>query len=103
MDAAAVSFFCELAGLGSGGRCSGCGHGSLGVNFMNRNRKAGLAGQLRFHCFDNVVWHERFTVVLANVTVRGKTGFAPEITGELAALIVLNHDDILTAPENGAD
>src|SRR5215475_10345699 len=47
--------------------------------------------------------HERLAVVLADVTVRRETGFAPEITGELAALIVLNNDDILTAPENGAD
>src|SRR5215470_1957888 len=84
MDAAAVSFFCELAGLGGGGRCSGCGHNSLGVNFMDRNRKAGLARQLRFYCFDNVVRHERFAVVFANVTMRPETGFAPEITGELA-------------------
>src|SRR5881397_4104122 len=103
MDAAAVSFFCKLAGFGGGGRCSGSGHGSLGVNLMDRNRKAGLAGQLRFHCFDNVVRHERLAVVLADVTVRGETGFAPEITGELATLIVFNQDHVLTAPENGAD
>src|SRR2546428_13554281 len=70
---------------------------------MDRNGKAGFAGQLRFHCFDNVVRHERPAVVLADETARGETGFAPEITGELATLIVLNQDDILTAPENGAD
>src|SRR5206468_7956790 len=75
----------------------------LGVNFMDRDGKAGLAGQLRFHCFDYVVRHERLAVVLADVTVRGETGFAPKITGELATLIVLNQDHILTAPENGAD
>src|SRR5207253_291852 len=73
------------------------------VNFMDRNGKAGLAGQLLFHCFDNVVQHERLAVVLANVTVRGETGFAPEITRELAALVVLNNNDILTAPEYVAD
>src|SRR5438093_13498317 len=103
MDAAAVSFFCELAGFGGGGRCNGRGHSLLGVNLMDRNGKAGLAGQLRFHCFDNVVRHERFAVVLADVTVRSETGFAPEITGELSAVIVLNQDHILAAPENGAD
>src|SRR5262249_43752207 len=70
---------------------------------MDRNRKAGLAGQLRFYRFDNVVWHERFAVVLADVTGRSETGFAPKIPGELATLIVLNQDDILNAPENGAD
>src|SRR5215831_3847178 len=47
--------------------------------------------------------HERLAVVLADVTVRGETRFAPEITGELAAVIVLNQDNILTAPENGGD
>src|SRR4029079_17478404 len=47
--------------------------------------------------------HERFAVILADVTVRGETGFAPEITGELATLIVLNQDHVLAAPENGAD
>jgi len=70
---------------------------------MDRNGKAGVTGQLRFYCFDNVVRHERLAVVLADVTVRIETGFAPEITGELSALIVLNQDHILTAPENSAD
>src|SRR6266581_4673854 len=103
MDPAAVSLFRELAGFSDGGRCSWRAHGSLGVDFMDRNGKARLTGQLRFHCFDNVVRHERLAVVLADVTVRRETGFAPEITGELAALIVLNDDDILTALEYGAD
>src|SRR5437870_11678821 len=70
---------------------------------MDRDGTTGLAGQLSFHCFDNVVGHERLAVVLADVTVRRETGFAPEITGELAALIVLDQDHVLTAPENGAD
>src|SRR5262249_48365370 len=90
MNAATVSILRQLTGLGRNGRCSGCGHNSLGVNFMDRNRKAGLAAQLRFHCFDNVVRHERLAVVLSNMTVRSETGFAPEITSELATLIVLN-------------
>src|SRR6266487_1800619 len=75
----------------------------LGVYLMDRDGKAGLAGQLRFYCFDNVVRHERFAVVLADVTVRGETGFAPEITSELPAVIVFNQDHVLTAYENGAD
>src|SRR5436190_23701579 len=70
---------------------------------MHGNRQPGLAGQLRFHCFDYVVRHERLSVVLADVTVRCETGFAPEITSELATLIILDQDHILTAPENGAD
>src|SRR5437899_12130944 len=70
---------------------------------MDRYRKAGLASQLRFYCFDNVVRHKRLAVVLENVTVRGETGFAAEITSELATLIVLNYNHILTAPENFPD
>src|SRR5437763_15442275 len=47
--------------------------------------------------------HERLAIVLANVTVRREAGFAPEITGELAALIILAQDHVFAAPENGAD
>jgi len=47
--------------------------------------------------------HERLAIVLANVTVRREAGFAPEITGELAALIILDQDHVFAAPENGAD
>ena len=70
---------------------------------MDWDGQSRLTGQLRFHCFDNVVRHERLAVVLADVTVRGETGFAPEITGELATLIILDQDHVLAAPENGAD
>src|SRR6266704_4563134 len=70
---------------------------------MDRDRKAGLASKLRFYCFDNVVRHKRLAVVLADVTVRGETGFASEITSELATLIVLNYNHILAAPENFPD
>src|SRR5437773_9574946 len=54
MDPAAVSLFRELIGFSWG--CFGdVTHGTLGVYFMDRNGKARLTGQLRFHCFDNVV------------------------------------------------
>src|SRR5438445_6378388 len=86
MDPAAVSLFRELAGFSGGGRCSWRAHGSLGVDFMDRNGQERLTGQLRFHCFDNVVRHERLTVILADVTVGIEPGFASDITGELAAL-----------------
>src|SRR5438552_9951874 len=46
--------------------------------------------------------HERFAVVLADVTLRIEAGLASEITGELAAVSVLNHNDILL-PEDAAD
>src|SRR5262245_38958382 len=70
---------------------------------MDRDSRVGLDGWLPFHCVDNVVWHEWLAVVLADVTVPREAGFAPEITGELATVIVLNHYDILTARKNGAD
>jgi hypothetical protein len=53
--------------------------------------------------FDNVMGHERFAVVLADVAVRVEAGLAPEITGELAAVIVLNHDDMFALREDAAD
>ena len=57
----------------------------------------GFAGQLLFHAFDNVVRHERFAVVLADVAVRVEAGLAAEIAGELAAVVVLDDDDVLAA------
>src|SRR5437764_14530062 len=39
--------------------------------------------------------HEGFAGVLADVTLGVEPGLAPEIAGELAAVSVLNHDDIL--------
>src|SRR5262249_51144806 len=39
----------------------------------------------------------------ADMTVRLETGFTPEITGELATLIVLDQDHALAALKNGAD
>src|SRR5436190_20363404 len=46
--------------------------------------------------------HERFAVVLADVTLGVESGLAPEIAGELAAVGVLNHNDILL-PKDPAD
>src|SRR5437764_7476774 len=46
--------------------------------------------------------HEGFAVVLADVTLGVEPGLAPEIAGELAAVSVLNNDDILL-PKDPAD
>src|SRR5438552_3319194 len=46
--------------------------------------------------------HEGFAVVLADVALRVEPGLAPEIAGELAAVSVLNHNDILL-PKDPAD
>src|SRR5437764_939939 len=46
--------------------------------------------------------HERFAVVLADVALRVEAGLAPEVAGELAAVGVLDDDDILL-PKDPAD
>src|SRR5207253_3903860 len=46
--------------------------------------------------------HEGFAVVLADVAVRVEPSLAPEISGELAAVGVLNYNDILL-PKDPAD
>src|SRR2546430_9693201 len=46
--------------------------------------------------------HERFAVVLANVALGVESGLAPEIAGKLAAVGVLNHNDVLL-PKDPAD
>src|SRR5437764_4989938 len=46
--------------------------------------------------------HEGFAVVLADVALRVEPGLAPEVTGELAAVSVLNNNDILL-PKDPAD
>src|SRR5216117_2456885 len=59
---------------------------------MCRNRKFRLPAQLFLHRFNDVVRHERFSIVLADVSARDVAGFATQITGELTAVVVL-HDD----------
>src|SRR5438477_5061578 len=46
--------------------------------------------------------HERFAIVLADVALREEPSLAPEVTGELAAVGVLNNNDILL-PKDAAD
>src|SRR6476469_7748830 len=46
--------------------------------------------------------HERFAVVFADVALGIEPGLAPEIAGELAAVGVLDHNDILL-PKDPAD
>src|SRR5204862_3843401 len=47
--------------------------------------------------------HKWFTVVLANVAMSFKASFAPEVTGELAAITVLDKNDMLAPREDLAD
>src|SRR5207253_7684473 len=61
---------------------------------MCRNRKFRLPAQLFLHRFDDVVRHERLSIVLADVSARDVAGFATQITGELAAVVVLYDDRV---------
>src|SRR5215469_13377468 len=47
-------------------------------NFVYRHGKIGLAGELFLDCFHDVMRHEGFTIVLANVTVGDKARFAAQ-------------------------
>src|SRR6266852_2146673 len=43
---------------------------------------------------------ERLAVVFADMTMGGNPGFGPEVAGELAALVVLDHNNPLALAEN---
>jgi len=51
-------------------------------------------GELFLHRLDNVVRHERFAVVLADVAVRDKTGLAAQVARKLAAEIIFDDDGV---------
>src|SRR5204863_9200166 len=70
---------------------------------MHRHGKPRFPGQLVFDSFDDVMRHEWFAVVLANVTGRVETGLASEIAGELAAIAVLDDDDMLAPRKDAGD
>ena len=67
---------------------------------MHRDGKIGLAFQLFLHRLDNVVGHEGFAIVFADVATRNKAGFAAQVTRELAAVIVLDDDGALGAAQD---
>jgi len=59
-----------------------------------------LPAKLFLHGVDEVVRHERFAVVFADVPVRGRAGLGAQVTGELAAVIILDDDDPLALRKN---
>src|SRR3989442_13357861 len=61
---------------------------------MCRNGKFRLPAQLFLHRFNDVVRHEWLSVELADVSARDVAGFATQITGELAAVVVLYDDRV---------
>ena len=68
--------------------------GFLNDHFVGGDGNFLFASKLILHRVDDVVRHERFAVVFADVTVRGETGFGAEIARKLPGVIVLNDDDL---------
>jgi hypothetical protein len=63
-------------------------------NLVHRHRKFCFPRELFFHSFHNVVGHKWLAIVLANVTVGHKAGFAAEVASKLTRVIVLDEDGV---------
>ncbi len=75
---------------------------ALNHDFVGRgNGEIRFASELLPDRFHDVVRQERLAVIFPNVTVRHKAGFAAQITGELAAVVVLDDDRVLRSVEAG--
>ncbi len=61
---------------------------------MCRHGELGFAGELFLDRFHDVAWEERLSVIFANVPVSDKAGFTAQITGKLAAEVVLDDDGV---------
>ena len=67
---------------------------------MCGDRELGCALQLFLYRFDDVVGHEGFPIVLSDMPVWYEAGFAAQVTGELAAIVVLHNDRVSNVFEN---
>src|SRR5258708_24348771 len=65
---------------------------SSNQDFMCRYRELGFATQLFLYCFDDVVRHEWFPILLSYVSISHEAGFPSQVAGELAAVVVLHND-----------
>src|SRR5579859_4003056 len=70
---------------------------------MLRNRQGGGTGELIFNRSDNVMRPKRLAVVFADMAVRGKAGFRPQVTGELARIVVLDDYHAAALGEDATD
>src|SRR6266516_3699276 len=59
-----------------------------------------LRRQLLFDRFHNVMRHERFAIVLADVAIRDVARLTSEVARELSAVVVLHDDGVLRKPED---
>src|SRR5258708_11776335 len=64
---------------------------SSNQDLMCRYRDLGFATQLFLYCFDDVVRHEWFRIVLSDVSIWHEAGFAAPRACELAAAVVLHN------------
>ena len=69
----------------------------LNHDFVGWDGEGGRSGELFAHRFHNVVRHEGLAIVLADVAVGDEAGFAAQIAGKLAAVVVLDDDGVLRA------
>src|SRR5947209_19796306 len=63
-------------------------------NLVRGNREFRLPGELSLNRLHNVMRHERFAVVLADVAVRHEAGFATQVAGKLAAVVIFDDDGV---------
>src|SRR6266853_2065837 len=69
-------------------------------DFVRGNGKFRFPRELFLDRLNDVVRHERFAIVLANVAVRHVAGFAAQITRKLATEVVLDNDGVPRAFQN---
>src|ERR1051325_6786819 len=75
----------------------------LPPGFCRKHLNQVSAGQDLFYSSDDVLRFERFSVVLPDVAVRDESGLCPQVTGELAAEIVLDDHSRLVLAEDLGD
>src|SRR6266498_266971 len=64
---------------------------SLDEDLVRWHVLRGVTGQNRLYTIDNVVRHERFTIVFADMSSSLEACFRAQITSELAAVVVLDN------------
>src|SRR6266480_2542942 len=66
---------------------------SLNHDFMDRYIFLRCARQNLFNAIDNMMRHKRLAIIFPNMAVGDDAGFGPQITRELAAVVIFDNDD----------
>src|SRR6266851_3053549 len=69
-------------------------------NLVHGNGEFYLPSELLLHCLHDMVRHEGFAVILADVPVRHEAGFTAQVARKLAAVVVLHDDGVARVPQN---